>query len=1711
MDLLERAGISTSEQLVKALKAAQPPSATAPSTSSTTATAAAGIAITKIQLARAAWSTDAVFVPKKHQLLAEWILDTLCRSAKSHHAPAAQNGAAKAKGKAKARPSTNGSGTGSELACELDADYWALLHEVVVSQVNAPGTTRAAASQWVNSLVSAYPVVLLASSFARSLAQHPQHSSNQALTVSAAEALRTLLPPAASRSAAANIENVTEAIHAWLAALPLLDAASGWDLATTVLHALVESWSVALEFGLNARKNGRYFLANCLSTYFVALSAVRRREASLPAGLLASLEQIGAASLFTSDVLLAFVGEYADRAMHPALKEASSKADDALLGPIRSLAASEDDALAEATLSSLPVLVQLLTARLRKEASGLLAPAASTSYSVMSVAASMQAQEATIRSILLKRFLRPVEALMQKSAVKAAHHAALAPARAHLLAAIELLDLYVPGSPEAEDWDSFFQGFLADAIDDLRQRHHGDRSRASDSTTCERAFDSLQTLWRLEQPVVEPYLTPILREVAVVPVETPAWDGEEVFSAEASAALSFLGTARSSYSRARDVLRFVTSFYEALVQLPHSSTASMRDVENGVLLSAVSAAGCAAAVRDFLTPMHLVPLLDMLRERTSEIVKSLDTEEQRTASPRPNKKRKSDSGAAGSDAGSAAAGGSGETALQQLRLALQALTLAASQVQIPSPIRDDAIAAAERLYLEAILPSIDLSLSRKSEGTLAAALRARSSLLSQNWRINFDEPIRLDGSPVSESLPVLDDSLDQRRQRLVELISKSAGRDRIADEAIYEIVRALLQRAERDHATLGTTSPYTALLSDEEGSPLVRSLVPLIKDDLVSSGSREIITPWNGKATGIDGVSSLASALWLKLTTRWAELIDQLGSGPLLSELAQVLLASVVLDPTTSLLAGISRKALRNAHFLELPRWRSTLLAIANTKTQILAQSDYAGLRPTLATVQLEATIKSSVELQEALLTLCAMERFPVEWISKSSRETLLERGLTMDAILARGKRQSASTEHRTNLRRLIGGLMLARGASSDAASEQMVASLALFVTASDDGVGDGGVHPQLDDVSLTAFEVGAQNLLESCKTNPAAWDNLLALHHHLVSGLGSIAEARPDLAARADQALIAGLVADAKLLAHTDKVEAFLAVLTSSQPIAKQIESHFDAVKTAVWAQAVVAVSLDDLRDVVFHLRQTRLSLALADACPNGPTAATGGQTPRSSAKVQVLDLLQPICAVVGRATASFEGDAASSDRALLKTALRVCAETLQLLADCSSTPTVSAGGGDDDDDDVTMEEAAAPVGTGHDDDDASAALKAAVAFASFASCFERGELVDALSPVLARIVSRLSVDVYGRYLSELLQVVTADRVELQNGTGTAGGVDGPARGRACLVVAAGLSLQSAPEGGHRAARLHLTKLLSFFIKLCSVPSSSASSSASSPVVIQAMAEVIVSICAKKATLLRSTDVELILQLYTSLLVPSNADLPSPATLAAPAHVGRRIFSAQVSTLTSLIRLRPDLIHSFLSLVASLLSSLANLFRRPKLVVGSTAKALGASSSNGQAGGAASVAATRYLRRDLPAWFDPAHTLPLRADVEARQYSRLLTSLTLKTSSLLPHHHHDRRPGGDAGESARRKRERKAESLSKPFSKHAVYVVVAYLNAVTNPASTLPTDVRAEVQPGLLALCGVVGKHERDAAMVGLLDSAGKTLFKNLWRKWEDERYRGQ
>ncbi|KAI0824124.1 Urb2/Npa2 family-domain-containing protein [Trametes gibbosa] len=220
---------------------------------------------------------------------------------------------------------------------------------------------------------------------------------------------------------------------------------------------------------------------------------------------------------------------------------------------------------------------------------------------------------------------------------------------------------------------------------------------------------------------------------------------------------------------------------------------------------------------------------------------------------------------------------------------------------------------------------------------------------------------------------------------------------------------------------------------------------------------------------------------------------------------------------------------------------------------------------------------------------------------------------------------------------------------------------------------------------------------------------------------------------------------------------------------------------------------------------------------------------------------------------------------------------------------------------------------------------------------------------------------------------------------------------------------------------------------------------------------------CNERPASLRTADLSSLWSILRALLAGS------------PAHeetTDIAVFHGVVNTLGALVRLRRDLILNTLPHLGFALRQLTSCLRSLRPQLGGKQR--------------------RLVLDTLPRWLAPSHALGAS---ESKALARLLTTLTTKTMVR----------SGAGGEP------QKPESLVRPFSKHATYVLIAYVEAVNDPLCFIAMPVRRELQPGLYALCDMLGEHNRDAMMVSALDAGGKATMKALWKEYEKQRYVGK
>ncbi|KAI0082239.1 hypothetical protein K474DRAFT_1586046 [Panus rudis PR-1116 ss-1] len=270
---------------------------------------------------------------------------------------------------------------------------------------------------------------------------------------------------------------------------------------------------------------------------------------------------------------------------------------------------------------------------------------------------------------------------------------------------------------------------------------------------------------------------------------------------------------------------------------------------------------------------------------------------------------------------------------------------------------------------------------------------------------------------------------------------------------------------------------------------------------------------------------------------------------------------------------------------------------------------------------------------------------------------------------------------------------------------------------------------------------------------------------------------------------------------------------------------------------------------------------------------------------------------------------------------------------------------------------------------------------------------------------------------------------------------------------------IHNAPEGTLRLTQDHVTTCLMSFIDQ---PAHSTNT-----ILLHQVLSFITTHINDRPAALRSSQVPPICSLIGRALAPS---------MTHDSQTCRGIFSEIVSALSGLVRLRRDLVLPILPLLCLTLRRLINCLKTVVPNLGARQK--------------------RLVSNTLPQWISTNDPLSSR---EARPLARLLTSLTTKT--VIRTHSNVPALGLES---------QKADSLSRPLSKHIFVVLKTYIETLNDPLCVLSTDIRRELEPGLFALCEIIGEKYRDSLMVAL-DSGGKVVMKGLWKQYEKQRYVGK
>ncbi|GAK65816.1 uncharacterized protein PAN0_010c4037 [Moesziomyces antarcticus] len=1567
---LAAASITTSEQLVKTLRVPQTPAN----------------GISKVSIASEAWKSQEFFVPKKAELLSQWILEHLCSGLRGAASASNHGTPTKGKGKGKQQQQQQQKGKAAETVgpIELDLEAWTLLASIIAAQTGSESDlTEASKRSWLSHLANTQPTLQLAGALARQLEQAQATSdADRFQLLSAAEAsLVKLLPPATSRTAATNVETATDAIHAWLEFFSQPRSSAESQSGFEILKSIVVTWATALQYGSNAKRNHHHFCTRTLPALVRALQAVSLQSlqnesaANSASALLELVKQIAAESLFTEDVHRSLLQAGRSAELGSAVnwrepKAASTEVVQQLVSFLHGQG-SDDRITSTAALGSLPVLSELLYTRLSRSES-LNSMASSSTTSAGSV---RETQLALVRKTMLAEWLFPVLPFLVTPSERASQQnsADRAAARKGVLRGIERDSLYIIGCDEHEAWRSFFSTLFNDIRDDLSRIATDESESTSAHVEIADHFRSLTLLWRLEKSVVEDDLVDILAMAAVQPVAKPTIRSAEELGISTRAGFDFIREVAALDVRFRTLPALVNNIMPSLPLAAERLAGRGRELAESLYVSQTFLAELAKLCHDSVTAMQVPDLVNRIPTMVQNVGSALDALTVDTGKAAKRQRR------ASGGADSSAAHADTAALLVQLRIAATVV----QSVNVAPQLRARSVAAAEELHNSLILPCLDAVLGSTRAvpasgvcGVAAAALQLRHSLLSEKWRYDPSEPVKLDGSLPTESLPCLEVALDERADSLIEILALRDGQG-AAESALcqlqFQILQALLQRAERD-AFLGRHESRYCQLISADAAPIAQLL-----DEIVAvSGSKEAGTMWSGRPTQLRGRAELLQAVWLAIVTRWAPLLDRLADEALLARLAAAVMAASAAgeeqDTAKGCMRYISTTALRNAAFLELPNVRRHVIACIQQRVD-----------------------PSGRDVESRLAATTALWLTPSEWIAKPARGALTAKLLALDRDIASAAHQQkghAGTTGWTELRKLLARLLEADFATeADISDADLLSSLRTFV-ASDEQ------DPAWQRASLAVIRATVNVLLQRGSLNADIRSALVqgALEaRRQASGDASHVTFRERAAQDMFAALCSGGVAESELLgADADRDVA---------------QKSLEALKTLGAAAGLDTATgvITTLELALYHLREIRLRM-------NG-TRSDASELGAAVTK----DVVTALCILLGRG--SLVSDADDAHAKLVRTAADVALELLRCLQ-------------------------GAPA--------AGACLAYSALVSSLPEVGEQQRVRDGLQ----RIVSRLDTEQYDATLSQLLAALSS--ASTLEGAGADADVG-------ALIGTVGLVLGSAPEGTSKIARDHLAHWLSLLV-----------GTTAGPVRVGAMVASVSALdllCRHHAMLLRTQDVHAMMQLFATLVGPSARDEVSGTISSLPASrrdaVRSAIFIGIVSTLGSLMRLRQDLVLGGLPQLGALLARLCALFRRLKRTPSGMQR--------------------RQLRRDLPAWLDPVEVTPL-GEHEARALSRLLSSLVAKNVSL--------KSRGDEG---------KAQSLAKPFSKHATYVLVAYLRSLTAPNAVVPFEVRAELEVGMLTLCGIMGHHQRDAAMVGMLDAAGKVLMKRIWSEYEKQRYKGQ
>ena len=134
-------------------------------------------------------------------------------------------------------------------------------------------------------------------------------------------------------------------------------------------------------------------------------------------------------------------------------------------------------------------------------------------------------------------------------------------------------------------------------------------------------------------------------------------------------------------------------------------------------------------------------------------------------------------------------------------------------------------------------------------------------------------------------------------------------------------------------------------------------------------------------------------------------------------------------------------------------------------------------------------------------------------------------------------------------------------------------------------------------------------------------------------------------------------------------------------------------------------------------------------------------------------------------------------------------------------------------------------------------------------------------------------------------------------------------------------------------------------------------------------------------------------------------------------------------------------------------------------------------------------------------------NTYSNQESTSAHRWSRLVISLCARSNTT------QRRGSNRAAVSSDRKRNTEQISLVGALSKHAPFVLFAYLRRSADTRTPLKPSIRAALLPGVYSLIGVMGQHEREALLRGFLTPnmpVERDQLRSLWTDYDKIRYKG-